>query len=80
VKLKILLVNDPLKAHEENFELSVFVKQGVAIERQNYAAVLHSLEGKLKHLQSDIEGFEISKVLRDEKDLIVESVLVSKNG
>ena len=82
--LEVIAVSQPVKPWEENFELTVFVKQGNGCHKSNYAAVLNELNTRLKYSQhgeaSNITSFEISKVLRDENDDIIESTLIVQNS
>ncbi len=67
-------------AHEENFELTVNIKAGNSESAHNFATARSHLESRLSFSQhgdtSNIESFDISKVIRDENNEIVKSTLI----
>ncbi|HBC3374043.1 TPA: hypothetical protein KDY48_004303 [Vibrio parahaemolyticus] len=73
----------PLAQTEENFELTIFIKQGQRKYTQNFATVLHDLESLLKYSQHDknslITGFEIKKLIRNEEEKIISCTVVASS-
>lgn len=65
---------------ENNFELTVQVGEGSQLTKSNYSTCLGNLENRLEYSQqsdvSQIHGFNISKVVRDEEGAILSSSLV----
>lgn len=70
------IVNKAEKPFEDNFELTVFIKQGKQTTVSNFAACKNLIEEKYKYSAGKIESFEISKVIRDEDGEIVSSTLI----